>query len=330
MKREALNYSLIGAFVLAVSFGVLAFLGAITGRAGPTDHYYVFYDNVSRLLIGATVTYEGYRIGQVSEITPDAPGGDTRYRVRLDIQQGWRVASDAIAKIQATGLISAVAIDISAGRSARYLIAGDTINSEEQADMFALLSDVAGEVRALSENGLMPVLVNLDERISELSEFRQEEVSPFLKRLDQSLNGTLLPRTNELLENLRSVSSNLRGLSGPDNTEKLNSFLTHIDNAAIQLSDLITRIDGTRKQMGTVLENLDELMDGERASVSATFEHAETSMRALEDAMATVNAHLDTILENTESASRHFGEFARAVRNDPSRIVRRSNVPEVQ
>ena len=71
MKRDSINYVLVGVAVL-VAFGLLlATLMAITGRAGASSEYHVYYDNVTGLGYGAPVFYEGFRIGQVSGIEPE-------------------------------------------------------------------------------------------------------------------------------------------------------------------------------------------------------------------------------------------------------------------
>jgi phospholipid/cholesterol/gamma-HCH transport system substrate-binding protein len=83
MKRDGINYSLVGAVVL-VAFGLLLFaLFSITGRSGSALRYHAYYANVTGLGPGAPVFYEGFRIGQVEAITPDRSQGRTRYRVEL-------------------------------------------------------------------------------------------------------------------------------------------------------------------------------------------------------------------------------------------------------
>ena len=65
MKRDNINYLLVGSFVLSMGVALVVLLFAVTGRSGPTDTYYVVYDNVAgfgglsiasrgRALIGGT------------------------------------------------------------------------------------------------------------------------------------------------------------------------------------------------------------------------------------------------------------------------------------
>lgn len=57
MKRDNVNYLLVGAFVAVMLVLGFILLTAVTGRSGPTDEYRVFYDNVSGLKFGTGVYY---------------------------------------------------------------------------------------------------------------------------------------------------------------------------------------------------------------------------------------------------------------------------------
>ena len=84
VKRDTVNYTLVGAVVLAAIVLLLVGLALITGRSGATTGYLVRYHNVTGLRYGAPVFYQGYRIGQVAGITPERTAEGTRYKVELD------------------------------------------------------------------------------------------------------------------------------------------------------------------------------------------------------------------------------------------------------
>ena len=64
MKRDTVNYTLVGAVVLAALVLLLVGLALITGRSGATSGYVVRYRNVTGLRYGAPIFYQGYRIGE--------------------------------------------------------------------------------------------------------------------------------------------------------------------------------------------------------------------------------------------------------------------------
>ncbi len=80
MKRDYLNYLLVGTFVAVMIVAFVLLLFALTGRSGPTDHYTVFYDNVSGLKFGTGVFYEGYQVGQIEDLSPEPTDTGMRYR----------------------------------------------------------------------------------------------------------------------------------------------------------------------------------------------------------------------------------------------------------
>ena len=65
MKRENINYTVVGSFVLIIAVCFFVFLYQVTGSSGPTDKYYVTYKNVSGIKFGTPVSFGGYQIGQV-------------------------------------------------------------------------------------------------------------------------------------------------------------------------------------------------------------------------------------------------------------------------
>ena len=71
MRRDIVNYTLVGAVVLAAIVVLLVGLALITGRSGATTGYVVRYRNVTGLRYGAPVFYQGYRVGEVGGITPE-------------------------------------------------------------------------------------------------------------------------------------------------------------------------------------------------------------------------------------------------------------------
>src|SRR5882724_5950436 len=71
VKRDNVNYLMVGIVVLAGFVLLLVALFIMTGRSGASTAYYTHYRNVTGLRYGAPVFYEGYRIGQVSAITPE-------------------------------------------------------------------------------------------------------------------------------------------------------------------------------------------------------------------------------------------------------------------
>lgn len=328
MKRDNINYLLVGAFVLAMGVASLVLLLAVTGRSGPTDSYSVVYDNVAGLKYGTGVFFEGFRIGQVENIVPESGPDGVRYRLTLDVQAGWQIPRDSVAMVAASGLISAVTIDIRRGQDRALLAPGDTIPGRGQTDLFSVLNQAAGDFRTLSQDGIMPVLANLNARISEVADelvkFRREELSPLTRRMDQEVIGETLA----VLKHLDESARGLEALLSDTNQSHVTGILSHVEGVAANLDGLVQRLESTRTQMDHVLVALDGVIADNRAPLTAGTVAAQNSMRELDTALRTLNRHLGQILGNLEGGSRHMNEFARAIRENPARLLRNSEPAE--
>src|SRR5690606_12377129 len=115
MKRDNINYLLVGSFVLLAFLVLLVLLYRITGRGTDTEAYFVSYENVTGVSVGTAVTYGGYQVGRVEQITPNRDNARTEYRLRLAIREGWEIPSDSVARIVSPGLLSENIIDIAEG-----------------------------------------------------------------------------------------------------------------------------------------------------------------------------------------------------------------------
>ena len=319
MKRDNVNYFVIGIFVLVMigAFFVLMFF--VTGRTGPADNYTVKYSNVSGLKFGKGVLYEGYRVGQIESIEPAPTDTGMQYVLTLSIARNWKIPDDSVARVMSSGLISAVQIEIAEGSSDKSIAPGGEIQGQEQQNLFAVISDAAGEIKTLSHDGVMPVLKNLSNRITELSE---QQLGPMVETLNKRLNEDLIGDAQSLVAKLDRSAQHLEKILGPNNQAQIEDFLVHIDDVALNLGGLISRIELTRIQMGETLAALKHLASNNEEKVGSAVQNASDSMAQMNQALKTVNEHLSTILYNVEGSSRQLHEFSQAVRDNPARIIR--------
>jgi len=328
MKRDNVNYFLVGCFVLAMIGAFFVLMYYVTGRTGPTDQYYVYYDNVSGLKYGTGVFYEGYRVGQVERVEPHPDTKGVHYKITLDIARGWHIPDDSVARVVASGLIAAVTIEIDEGKSTNYVAPGGEIAGEEQVDLFAMLGRAAADFHTLSEEGVMPVLDNLNNRITEVAEeminFRKDELTPFMQMVHARIDQDLIGDVRKILTRLDDGAKNLQEILGQENRRRVESFLVHIDDAAVNVNDLMIRIESTRARMDEVLAALGGLVNENAEGMSRTIEDVDKSVREIRRSLTTVNEHLDTILYHVEGSARNMHEFTRAIRENPARLLRGS------
>jgi len=328
LKRDTVNYLAVGSFVCAILVAFFVLMYYVTGRSGPTDEYYAFYENVTGIKFGTGVFYEGYRVGQVEEVEPvPAPNG-MRYKVLFSVARNWRIPVDSIAEVVSSGIIAQVQIQIQEGRSTQHLAPGDEIRGVQQIDLFSALSEAASGFSDLSESGVTPVLRNLNKRITQIAAefvaFRRDELSPLIGNLDRRLNQELAPQAAQVLSRLDRSAVQLERILGTQNEKRIGDLLTHADEAAVGVSRLVSELDQLRAQLATTLKRVDALVAQNEGEVTASVQHARTALQKMEATLTVINEDIDTVMYNLAGGARQMHELSRALRENPTRILRRA------
>ncbi len=295
MKRDNINYVLVGVIVLVALGLLLSTLAAITGRGGAATSYYVQFSNVAGLRFGAPVYYEGYKVGQILSIEPQRGDGRTRYRVELGVRSDWPIPSDSIAQRQASGLLADMAIGIREGRSPEPLPAGGTLAGEEGGDVFSAMNDLAGELTVLSKERIRPLVENLAERVDSLGE-----------TIDANAPA-LVMETKALLEKLNHAADGLNAVLDQPNREAIAGTLRDVRVLAGELKSTQARADA-------LLASLNDAVDENRPALRQ-------SVRDLESTIGAIAQRIDAVTHHLESSSRNLDEFSREIRRSPNRLL---------
>lgn len=302
MKRDNVNYFLVGLLVLVALFLLLGSLYVITGRSGPVDRYVVHYRDVSGLGYGSAVFYQGYRVGQVERIEPAQVDGKTRFRVDFSIAKGWQIPDDSKAALLSSGLLADVFIGIREGDSAAFLEPGDEIEAREGGDVFAAVGELAGEVTTLTRDKLTPLVDRLGDRLGSISATLDEGAPE------------LVERTIALLDKLNEGAESIRLILGPENRATIDQLIADHGGMASNLRQLSADLNQTRAQLDSILGEIGESVETARPDI----EQAIVDLRVTLSAVA---QRIDAITYNLESASRHVDEFSREIRKAPNRLL---------
>lgn len=326
MKRDTVNYLVVGLFVTAIAAAFFIFMYFVTGRVGPTDRYFAFYANVTGIKFGTGVFYEGYRVGQVEAVEPAPLPHGVHYKVTLSVAKDWRIPVDSVAEVVSAGLISQVQIEIREGHASELLQPDAEIRGSQKADLFAALSRAANGFNDLSQTGVTPVLRNLNERISqvadELKSFRESELSPFIARLDHSLNDELAPQATRVLTRLDADAARLERFLGPGHEAQVGEFLSHINDAAVNLNTLIASIEATRAELDTVVGSVDRLVTTNEPDLTAAVQSARSSLEQMATTLTAINERIDSVMYNLDGSAQQMHELTRALRDNPTRLLR--------
>lgn len=326
MKRDNINYLVVGTFVLVVFAVLMVFLYQLTGRGGPSDVYTVIYNNVAGIKFGTPVLYEGYQVGQVESIQPVPTDEGMRYKLELSVTRDWRIPSDSVAQVVASGLLSAMTIEIKEGESERMLEPGSRIEGREAVNIFAAVNDVAANFRELSDDSVRPLLntlaVNIERLTDELIQLAHEDIRPVFKNLDHKIEqAEFIEQTNQLVTRLNTAAEGLQNMLNESNQDRVASTVDNLNQASVNLNALLNNIKTTRATLDQILGNVDEL-------VGSNKEDLQISVRELRTALETISANIDAISYHMEGTSRNMHEFSRHLRENPSALIRGGTPPD--
>jgi len=325
MKRENINYLVVGSFVLLMVVVFFFILYQITGRTGPTDTYYVTYSNVTGVKYGTPVLYEGYQVGQVEKIEPKREGGSTRYQLTLAVTRDWTIPSDSIASLVASGLLSAITVEIKEGTNSSLLKPGDYIEGREAANIFAAVNDVAAELQDLSRDSIKPLIKNLNDQINslayELKDLTTNSVRPMVDNINQQLGQKFFADLDQLLDNLNNGSERMLQLLDDNNLNNLEQFLGNMETASSTLNDLLDRIEETRAAMNGVLIDIDGLVVDNQ-------ENMKGSVNDLRKSLDVISQNINAIVYHMEGSTRNMHELSRQLRENPGLILKGSPQPD--
>ena len=295
MKRDIINYTLVGAVVVGAFALLLVGLALITGRGIATDDYVVHYRNVTGLRYGAPVFYQGYRIGQVGNVTPQRNAEGTRYKVTLAIRHDWPIPQDSPARLQSSGLLADVSIGIREGTSREMLKPGGELKGEEGADIFAAMNELAGQVSELTRTQISPLIQTLSQRVDSIT-----------GTLDRSAP-LIMDQTRALLDRMNRASDALNDVLKPQNRAVVGAILG-------QVKGLSTELRKTRATLDQALGDLAGIAKENRPDVRRSVQDLGSVMEAL-------SSRMDVITHHLESSSRNLDEFSREIRKSPNRLI---------
>jgi phospholipid/cholesterol/gamma-HCH transport system substrate-binding protein len=300
VKRDNVNYLIVGIVVAAGFVLLIGALVLITGRSGASSDYYTYYRNVTGLRFGAPVFYEGYRIGQVGAIMPErevGPDGkrSTRYKIELDVRRDWPIPKDSVAHLTSSGLLADIAIGISEGVSKDAAPAGSQLAGAESTDIFAAVNELAGQLSDLTRNQIAPLIKSLSQHVDSIASVIDKNTPE------------LVAQSHALLLRLNTASDSLNDLLKPDNRAAISTILANV-------RDLSKDLHATEEKLSDALGQLDSIAKENRAGVRESVNDLHTILSAL-------SGRIDSITQHLEVASRNFDEFAREVRKSPNRLL---------
>ncbi|MCW9012749.1 MAG: MlaD family protein [Gammaproteobacteria bacterium] len=275
MKKDNINYLMVGVFVIATLLLLFAMLYRITGQQSGAEVYYVEFDKITGIKDGAAVTYEGYQIGQVNSVEPVFGGSRTRYKMQLSIKGGWPIPADSIAEIAMPGIIADKQIEITEGQSKNRLQPGDLIASREAVDMMALASSIGNEL-----DNFVPNMAG--------------DISNLLKKLNHS-------------------ASQIETMLDDENIQHIDNMFLNADDASKSLAKLASGFDKVNHQLDELLKRSSALVADNDEDIRHSVLALKKSMDVISSHINSIVYNLDASSRNMNELSRQLRDNPGAI-----------------
>jgi len=268
MKKDNLNYTLVGGFVVAVMLLLFYILFRITGHESGLQNYYVVFNKVAGIKEGASVTFSGYKIGQVETLIPIQENNHTVYKMLLLVKENWPIPEDSVAKIIMPGVIADKQIDITEGESPTHLKPGDQIPSQSSMDMMLVVQDIAQQLQA------------------------------FIPRVTGD--------TKNLLSSLNNSAGQLEKLMSEENQQHVSHMFKNADAASYNLSKLAKSFDNVQLQLDKLLSRSNQLITDNEADLHQSIIELRQTMHLISSKMEPLLYNMDASSRNLNEFSRQI------------------------
>jgi len=248
------NYVLIGVFTLAVVVGVFGFVywfQSINGTGERAFYRVQFEGTVSGLRTGASVLFNGIRVGEVTDLKLD-PQHPTLITAAIAVDKGVAVRPDTEVGLEFQGLTGIAALSLKGGNPATPALAGLKDNppllkappnatqdvTQAVRDSLRKLQDFVDENRAAFHS----TLTNLDTFSAALAR-NSGRVDATLQDLNKF--SAVLAKNSERIDNIAAGLQNLTGGAdgnGGDINEMARSFRSLAEHLDQRTADLATGI----------------------------------------------------------------------------------------
>ena len=320
MRNYSINYATVGVFVSAMIVALIVTVTLIAGRTGPRDDYRILFSNVTDIKYGTMVRYEGFPIGQVQHIDPVYADNKYSFAVTVGVQKDWKFPKDSLASIAASSFLAAKTVDIKGGHSTEFIAVGGDIPGSGPSDMFALMAGLAGQVGVLLDQGVMPLVVQLQGSLKQLTETANTQIGGVgndVRGLIANANthlDTISANVTELTAGMSDNVAQLRKVLSDGNVKAVDQILTNLDTASLSADKTLAELNALSIEVNGVAQSI-------QAMINRNNKNVDKSTADLEYILRSVSQNIDAITNNLEGTTRNVNEFSRLIRQNPGLLL---------
>ena len=239
----------------------------------PANFYYAKFEKVNGLTVASPVTVNGFKVGQVREITYDY---DTnQISVELSFEKGLKIPDGSTITFS-NELLGAAALQLNLGASKTYMEVGSVIPTQMQGGLMdkvgndmmpALVSilpkvdSIVGSVNQILANPAIAASVTRCDAITRELAASSAQLTELMASLNKAIPGMVhnangvLANANALIGDLRTTTGNLNTITGNLKELPLDTTLNRINATLANVQRLTAKLNNENSSLGMLLND---------------------------------------------------------------------------
>lgn len=239
----------------------------------PANFYYAKFEKVNGLTVASSVTVNGFKVGQVREITYDY---DTnQISVELSFEKGLKIPDGSTITFS-NELLGAAALQLNLGASKTYMEVGSVIPTQMQGGLMdkvgndmmpALVSilpkvdSIVGSVNQILANPAIAASVTRCDAITRELAASSAQLTELMASLNKAIPGMVhnangvLANANALTGDLRTTTGNLNTITGNLKELPLDTTLNRINATLANVQRLTAKLNNENSSLGMLLND---------------------------------------------------------------------------
>lgn len=239
----------------------------------PANFYYAKFEKVNGLTVASPVTVNGFKVGQVREITYDY---DTnQISVELSFEKGLKIPDGSTITFS-NELLGAAALQLNLGASKTYMEVGSVIPTQMQGGLMdkvgndmmpALVSilpkvdSIVGSVNQILANPAIAASVTRCDAITRELAASSAQLTELMASLNKAIPGMVhnangvLANANALTGDLRTTTGNLNTITSNLKELPLETTLNRINATLANVQRLTAKLNNENSSLGMLLND---------------------------------------------------------------------------
>lgn len=301
---------------LVVICAVAAFVWGINFLKGSNiftkkNYLYALYPKIDGLIEASPILVNGFKVGQVSEISLIRLKDTNKVLVKFLITSDVQIPVRSIARSVSADLLGSKAVEIIFSNQKEFAKNGDTLIAALEPGFKQELDKRIAPIQAKAEN----LIGTMDSVITVVSSILNAKTRD---NLDKSIEGV-----KKAILTLEQTAYKLDDLVGNEKA-KISSILSHINNIS---SDL----DKSGKKIDNIISNLSNISDSlAKAQLKSAIDEADRSLKQLNTMITRINegqgtmgklAKNDSLYNNLNKSSSDLDKLLKDLRINPERYI---------